>query len=166
MIFTSTIMILSLLFTFLNHPLSMGLTLLIQTIIISIFVGFFTFSFWFSYILFLIFLGGLLVLFIYVASLASNEKFSFSLSTMLITTTFLMVMMALYMSLDLILIPNLSNLATSSISPLISTQFFMSWIFNYPSLYFTIMIILYLLLTLIVVVKITNLMKSPLRLTN
>nr|YP_010262143.1 NADH dehydrogenase subunit 6 [Esanthelphusa keyini (nom. nud.)]UIB42750.1 NADH dehydrogenase subunit 6 [Esanthelphusa keyini (nom. nud.)] len=166
MIFTSIIMILSFLFTFLNHPLSMGLTLLVQTIIISIFVGFFTFSFWFSYILFLIFLGGLLVLFIYVASLASNEKFSFSLSTMSIMTTFLVIMMTLYMSLDLILIPNLSNLSTSSIFPLISTQFFMSWIFNYPSVYFTIMIILYLLLTLIVVVKITNLVKSPLRLMN
>nr|YP_010262130.1 NADH dehydrogenase subunit 6 [Esanthelphusa dugasti]UIB42737.1 NADH dehydrogenase subunit 6 [Esanthelphusa dugasti] len=166
MIFTSTIMILSLLFTFLNHPLSMGLTLLVQTIIISIFVGFFTFSFWFSYILFLIFLGGLLVLFIYVASLASNEKFSFSLSMMLIMMTFMIIMMTFYMSLDLILIPNLSNLSTSSILPLISTQFFMSWIFNYPSLYFTIMIILYLLFTLIVVVKITNLVKSPLRLMN
>ena len=50
----------------------MGLTLLIQTILVSIISGLITKTFWFSYILFLVFLGGILVLFIYVTSLASN----------------------------------------------------------------------------------------------
>jgi len=66
-------------FSTIKHPLAMGLILLIQTIFICLLRGLLIKSFWFSYILFLIFIGGILVLFIYVTSLASNEIFSFSI---------------------------------------------------------------------------------------
>nr|UAM92199.1 NADH dehydrogenase subunit 6 [Geosesarma penangense] len=155
--------IFSILFTQLSHPLAMGLTLLIQTILISITVGISTYSFWFSYILFLVFLGGMLILFIYVASLASNEPFFFSnllLFMLFITFTFTF----LFMFMDPFLMLNPSSLQTSSIKMLMSTSYIINWIYNVPSMIFTIFIICYLLLMLIIVVKITNLFKGPLRL--
>nr|AAS00878.1 NADH dehydrogenase subunit 6 [Hutchinsoniella macracantha] len=66
---------LSLILSGVNHPLSLGLVLLFQALLVCFFVGGYSFSYWFSYILFLIFLGGMLILFLYVASLAMDESF-------------------------------------------------------------------------------------------
>nr|UXW88440.1 NADH dehydrogenase subunit 6 [Henosepilachna vigintioctomaculata] len=73
MLFTF-MMTFSLILIFLKHPLSLGFFILIQTILISMMMGMF-YNFWYSYILFLIMIGGLLILFIYMTSIASNEKF-------------------------------------------------------------------------------------------
>nr|YP_010688273.1 NADH dehydrogenase subunit 6 [Layahima elegans]WBR65480.1 NADH dehydrogenase subunit 6 [Layahima elegans] len=163
---TSMNMIMSLNFIQIKHPLAMGLMLLIQTIIISLTCGLFTYSYWFAYILFLIMLGGMLVLFIYVTSLASNELFSFSMksliisisvfSLMTITLLFLDNMMLLTSNLEMIKMYPESNLSSENEISLIK-------LYNNPTMNITIMMINYLLLTLIVVVKITNINYGPLR---
>nr|YP_010952706.1 NADH dehydrogenase subunit 6 [Trapezia cymodoce]WMQ53126.1 NADH dehydrogenase subunit 6 [Trapezia cymodoce] len=163
---TPLILILSFLFTQLKHPLALGLTLLLQTIAISVITGTSTYSFWFSYILFLIFLGGMLVLFIYVASLASNESFFFSFKSLVFYSMFFFFFAFIISFIDPLMLPYSSSLPITSISSNLSTPFFISWIYNYNFMNFTLFIILYLLLTLIVVVKITNFTKSPLRLQN
>nr|YP_011010728.1 NADH dehydrogenase subunit 6 [Menippe rumphii]WPW47618.1 NADH dehydrogenase subunit 6 [Menippe rumphii] len=160
-----SILILALLFTRLLHPLSMGLTLLLQTVMISLSAGMTTYSFWFSYILFLIFLGGMLVLFIYVASLASNEVFSFSLLTFMLYLSMFFLLTIMCFILDPLLTSHSLNLPPSSINNNTSTPIIVSWIYSMNSMYFTLFIILYLLLTLIVVVKITSIFKGPLRLS-
>nr|QGT77280.1 NADH dehydrogenase subunit 6 [Apotamonautes hainanensis] len=156
----------SFMFTRVSHPLAMGLNLLIQTIIISFSAGLTTYSFWFSYILFLIFLGGMLVLFIYVASLASNEFFFFSLISIIFILFSLVTLLTFIFFLDPVIVSTFSNLPNSSISAYSSTAHITSWIFNSPSMFFTFFIISYLLLTLLVIVKIINLFKGPLRLMN
>nr|YP_010625202.1 NADH dehydrogenase subunit 6 [Procambarus dupratzi]WBG72642.1 NADH dehydrogenase subunit 6 [Procambarus dupratzi] len=169
MIFIPLTLFISILFTRLIHPLSMGLTLLIQTMTICMMSGFFNNSFWFSYILFLIFLGGMLVLFIYVASLASNEMFEVSLNS-----TVIMMLLTLFTCL---LVTFLDSLLTSfkfmisSSSVLFTYKFstaplLTSIIYNPSSMMFTLFIILYLLLTLFAVVKIINVYSSPLRTNN
>nr|YP_009509562.1 NADH dehydrogenase subunit 6 [Tubuca polita]AUN44979.1 NADH dehydrogenase subunit 6 [Tubuca polita] len=153
----------SILFTQLSHPLAMGLILLIQTLLISISLGLSSFSFWFSYILFLIFLGGMLVLFIYVASLASNEAFvpsTLYLVIFMLTTFFSMMLLFI----DPIMTSSSSSLPWSSFSTSTLNPSIIMWIYNTPSMNFTIFIICYLLLMLIIVVKIVNLFKGPLRL--
>nr|YP_010572974.1 NADH dehydrogenase subunit 6 [Potamon fluviatile]UZH44832.1 NADH dehydrogenase subunit 6 [Potamon fluviatile] len=160
------IMYFSFLFTRLSHPLAMGMTLLIQTTMISISAGLTTYSFWFSYILFLIFLGGMLVLFIYVASLASNESFYFSMTSVIYAFLLPMIITSLLFLFDPVLSAPVTNLPNSSINMFSSTSYYTSWIFNIPSMFFTFFIICYLLLTLVVVIKIINLFKGPLRLMN
>ena len=160
------ILTLSFLFTRLSHPLSLGITLLLQTVFISLIVGTSTFSFWFSYILFIIFLGGILVLFIYVASLASNEIFSFSLVTFTAYRSSIIFFSLISIFLDPLFTPNLSSLPSSSINSLLQTPIIVRWIYNSASTSFTLFIVIYLLLTLIVIVKIVNLFKGPLRLSN
>nr|QAX91394.1 NADH dehydrogenase subunit 6 [Parastacus brasiliensis] len=161
---------LSLMFTFLTHPLSMGLTLLTQTIAICVLSGLHNFSFWFSYILFLIFLGGMLILFIYMASLASNEAFEVSLPLPVTLCFFSTILSLILFFIDPMVSPSSKSYTFSSlsflvdkISPMLTTS---SMIFSAPPIFFTIFVILYLLLTLIVVVKIINNTSNPLRFSN
>nr|YP_007317348.1 NADH dehydrogenase subunit 6 [Scyllarides latus]AGA56125.1 NADH dehydrogenase subunit 6 [Scyllarides latus] len=166
MIFLPLIFFMSILFMQLSHPLSAGITLLIQTSLVALASGLISSSFWFSYVLFLIFLGGMLVLFIYVASLASNEAFKVSLTlSMLILSITLTVSFFLFF-LDPIISHNnpLLNTATLFLSNQFqSTPFSIYQIYNFPATTLTLFVILYLLLTLIVVVKITAVSFGPLR---
>nr|YP_009002473.1 NADH dehydrogenase subunit 6 [Ranina ranina]AIK66990.1 NADH dehydrogenase subunit 6 [Ranina ranina]BAO48229.1 NADH dehydrogenase subunit 6 [Ranina ranina] len=160
-------LLMSFTFTRLAHPLSMGLMLLIQTVVVCMMSGLSAYSFWFSYILFLIFLGGMLVLFIYVASLASNEPFFFSFTSFLSFMLVLISLSLLLLFLDPLSLPTLFLAAPSSLTLLpSSTPHMILWLYNNPSMGFTLFIIVYLLLTLIVVVKITSLFKGPLRLSS
>nr|WBR65519.1 NADH dehydrogenase subunit 6 [Layahima chiangi] len=162
---TSMNMIMSLNFIQIKHPLAMGLTLLIQTIIISLSCGLFTYSYWFAYILFLIMLGGMLVLFIYVTSLASNELFSFSMKSLFISMmSFSLLMMILLFTDNLMLMTNSLEMINMSLEKTSSeNELSLIKLYNNPTMNITIMMINYLLLTLIVVVKITNINYGPLR---
>nr|YP_009251348.1 NADH dehydrogenase subunit 6 [Bicellonychia lividipennis]AIQ80145.1 NADH dehydrogenase subunit 6 [Bicellonychia lividipennis] len=156
---TSTIM-----FMFTNHPLSMGLMLLIQTTLISLASGFVNLNFWFSYILFIVMVGGLLVLFIYMTSIASNEKFKHSNMMM-----FILMMTLLVIAITMILYnPYDSQYSYSSIDsmPLDNQPLFfmtLSKYMSYPMSMISIMLIIYLLIALIAVVKITMIKYGPLR---
>ena len=164
LLFIPSILILSFLFTRLTHPLSMGLTLLIQTILISLTAGTSTTSYWFSYILFIIFLGGILVLFIYVTSLASNESFSFSYSSIAASLIVLVLLVPTTAIWDYYFNKFTGHLPLSPLREGTSNVYIISWIYSSNLINFTLFIVIYLLLTLIVVVKITNLFKGPLRL--
>nr|YP_003204835.1 NADH dehydrogenase subunit 6 [Macrogyrus oblongus]ACO92548.1 NADH dehydrogenase subunit 6 [Macrogyrus oblongus] len=162
-------LMLSFTFLFMKHPLSMGFILLIQTIIISMITGFMTYSYWFSYILFLIMLGGMLVLFIYMTSLASNELFSYSSKLSMTIFFFILIFITLFLIIDKMnLIPMIKN---SSFMEMNNSIMFMknellvslNKIYNKPNFMITIILINYLFLTLIAVVKITNINQGPLR---
>nr|YP_010025556.1 NADH dehydrogenase subunit 6 [Sarcophaga pauciseta]QOQ35855.1 NADH dehydrogenase subunit 6 [Sarcophaga pauciseta] len=156
-------------FTFFNmkHPLAMGLTLLIQTSLICSTTGLITKTFWFSYILFLVFLGGMLVLFIYVTSLASNEMFSFSMKLLITTMMIFTLSTTILFFMDKNTLMQFINIETQPIfnlnSYIMENSLPLNKLYNYPTNLLTIMLMNYLLITLIVVVKITKLFKGPLR---
>ena len=145
----------------------MGLSLLAQTIIICAVAGLSITSFWFSYILFLIFLGAMLVLFIYVASLASNETFGFSSFLLILTAGTLLLSFLLTLldplTINIPIAVSQSSITTSSIFT--SAPSLLNSIYNTTTMNLTLFIVLYLLLTLIAVVKITNTFFGPLRLS-
>uniref|UniRef100_A0AAU7YTQ0 NADH-ubiquinone oxidoreductase chain 6 n=2 Tax=Cheilosia TaxID=173981 RepID=A0AAU7YTQ0_9MUSC len=168
LILYSLTLMFSFIFMQMNHPLSMGMMLLIQTIMICCISGLMTKSFWFSYILFLIFIGGMLVLFIYVTSLASNEMFSFSMKMSMIMVINLIIMIFIIFFMDkMILMFNSMNNEMSSIininSYITENSLNLNKLYNYPTNMITIMLINYLLITLIATVKITKLFYGPLR---
>nr|YP_009500814.1 NADH dehydrogenase subunit 6 [Palaemon annandalei]AXB37208.1 NADH dehydrogenase subunit 6 [Palaemon annandalei] len=154
-------------FTFMAHPLAMGLTLIAQTILICNIASLILSVGWFSYILFLIFLGATLVLFIYVASLASNEIFKITPMMMGILLTPLMTI-PLFLLPETLLLPNKETLETSFLSfpqEMMSIQLKLNSMYNPTSANLTAIIILYLLLTLVVVVKLSSKFSGPLRLS-
>nr|QUL58886.1 NADH dehydrogenase subunit 6 [Hydrotaea unicidentata] len=166
-ILMSILFIFNFIFMNMKHPLAMGLTLLMQTTLVCMLSGLMTKSFWFSYILFLVFLGGMLVLFIYVTSLASNEMFSFSIKLLLISMIIFFSSMLMLFFMDKNLLLNYYNMETTSISNMNSyimeNSLSLNKLYNYPMNLLTILLMNYLLITLIAVVKITKLYMGPLR---
>nr|YP_010166657.1 NADH dehydrogenase subunit 6 [Leconectes striatellus]QRV62748.1 NADH dehydrogenase subunit 6 [Leconectes striatellus] len=161
-------MSMTMIFLFLNHPMSMGLILMIQTMTIALITGFYSLSLWFSYILFLIMLGGMLILFMYMTSLASNEKFKFSKKlTMIMMIMVLMLVMISMMNENPIYLfiktPQTLEFMNEIIMMKNENINSLMMMYNKPNFLITIMMINYLFLTLVAVVKITQSNQGPLR---
>nr|ASY98403.1 NADH dehydrogenase subunit 6 [Prohierodula picta]ASY98540.1 NADH dehydrogenase subunit 6 [Prohierodula sp. JZ-2017] len=156
---------LSIIFLFLNHPLSMGLILFLQTISMCLISGYMSLSFWFSYVLLLIYLGGMLVLFMYVTSLASNEMFFYS-NKILFTIIFLPLTFLLIYNFNMNHYNNLYENMENSITFNLTFNNFLLKMYNQPINMITILIASYLFLTLMAVVKIINIYNGPLRQMN
>nr|YP_009434629.1 NADH dehydrogenase subunit 6 [Dorcadia ioffi]ATF28034.1 NADH dehydrogenase subunit 6 [Dorcadia ioffi] len=156
----------SLIFSYMNHPLTLGFLLMIQTLWISIIIGIISKTFWFSYILFITFLGGMLILFIYMTSLSSSDTFNFSFKMLLMIMFMMFNIIILWMMKDWFFINYFNNLDTMnnvfSMNLNLNTMN-LNKLYNFPNNMMTIMLILYLLITLIIVVKITNMFYGPLR---
>nr|AXS65968.1 NADH dehydrogenase subunit 6 [Chrysomeloidea sp. 5 KM-2017] len=151
----------SLLFMFLNHPLSFGLILLIETLMVAVVTGILNFNFWFSYILFLIMVGGMLILFIYMTSVASNEKFKLSYKLTLLSSACIMIALSASFLDPAIYNMSITNNELMTGQALYSLS--MTKYMNLPTNLIMFMVISYLLVTLIMVVKITNVQYGPLR---
>nr|YP_010709613.1 NADH dehydrogenase subunit 6 [Sosibia ovata]WCS40828.1 NADH dehydrogenase subunit 6 [Sosibia ovata] len=147
-------MILNMMFLIMKHPLSMGLTIIMQTTIISMMTGMMNKSFWLSYILFLMYIGGMMVLFIYMTSLIPNMMFNMSkkmIIMMIIMTFIMMILNKNYMMFnnDMIMMNYKSTMLMK--------------MYNIPINMNMVMLASYLLFTMITVFKITESNKGPLR---
>nr|YP_010274875.1 NADH dehydrogenase subunit 6 [Pseudocoladenia dea]UJV31565.1 NADH dehydrogenase subunit 6 [Pseudocoladenia dea]WGM81127.1 NADH dehydrogenase subunit 6 [Pseudocoladenia dea]WGM81140.1 NADH dehydrogenase subunit 6 [Pseudocoladenia fabia]WNN66905.1 NADH dehydrogenase subunit 6 [Pseudocoladenia festa] len=170
MILSLTMMFLSFIMLYLKHPLSMGLMILLQTFLICLISGMIYNTYWFSYILFLTFLGGLLVLFIYVASIASNELFSISFKLKLfyiISFVFILMLSTLLMNnlnwMNFYNMQEMNNMFNSMLFFNNENCINLTKLYNNQTFFLMMLMIIYLLITLIAVVKITNIFFGPLR---
>nr|YP_010726240.1 NADH dehydrogenase subunit 6 [Gilpinia tabulaeformis]WDY84715.1 NADH dehydrogenase subunit 6 [Gilpinia tabulaeformis] len=149
-----------------NTPFSMGLILLFQTFMISIMSGMMTLSFWYSYIIFLIILGSMLIIFIYISSLISNIKFMINKWMMMNLFIIILISMLLINFNKINLLHedtlNFSNLMELNMSTL---KISLNKLFNFPTFTITFLMMNYLFITLIIVVKISNINLGSLRKT-
>nr|WRO44997.1 NADH dehydrogenase subunit 6 [Asiopodabrus sp. 'cheni'] len=147
---------------FLNHPLSLGLNLLIQTILIGLISGFMSLNFWMSYLLFLVMVGGMLILFMYMTSIASNEKFSFSKLLMIMFIMILMTFMFIMLTKNnnFFMIKNIDSIEylTNSMYEISPNKYFIN-----NSKFIMSILIVYLFITLIAIVNISSNNFGPLR---
>nr|YP_009500646.1 NADH dehydrogenase subunit 6 [Ernolatia moorei]AWT58421.1 NADH dehydrogenase subunit 6 [Ernolatia moorei] len=170
MILSSLLIMMTSIMYFMNHPLSMGMMILIQTLLTSLITGMMIKTYWFSYILFLVFLGGLLVLFIYVSSIASNELFYFNMN-MKLTIFFFFLVFIMFMLLNFkFKFMNYMIDYNLEMNNFFNMMFFnnenkinMNKLYNNQTTMLTILLIIYLFINLIAVVKITNIFYGPLR---
>nr|YP_010373834.1 NADH dehydrogenase subunit 6 [Arocatus melanocephalus]UPI55361.1 NADH dehydrogenase subunit 6 [Arocatus melanocephalus] len=150
-IIMSLMVTMSILFMFIKHPLSMVITIIMQSMFISMLTGMMMKSFWFSYIIMIIMMSGMLVLFIYMASIASNEKFKFSFKVfLLLLLMFLLSMLNINSKSDMMFNMTDLNLTLNNL-------------FNSPTMLTTIMMVMYLLYSMITISKIININEGPLR---
>nr|YP_007474957.1 NADH dehydrogenase subunit 6 [Asiotmethis zacharjini]YP_009111459.1 NADH dehydrogenase subunit 6 [Asiotmethis jubatus]AFR34268.1 NADH dehydrogenase subunit 6 [Asiotmethis zacharjini]AHA42380.1 NADH dehydrogenase subunit 6 [Asiotmethis jubatus] len=154
----------------LNHPMSMMMFIIIQTLLIGLTAGTLMESFWLAYILFLTFLGGMLVLFIYITSIASNEMFQPKSISVILTGIMWLILTTSLILLDKSLYIDLTkNSDTSITNNIINYQemtMSLSKIYNNPTFMITMMMMIYLFLALLAVVKITNINQGPIRKMN
>jgi len=133
-----------------SHPISIGLILVLLSILrggilIKINIT------WFFYLLVLVFLGGVIVLIIYMSTLAANEKFFLSISTIKTGArgaARLAVGIGLY-----------QKYASRKISP---GGIVASVLYEGPNISILVFLIFYLLLTLVAVVKLVKFESGPL----
>nr|YP_010586560.1 NADH dehydrogenase subunit 6 [Rhyacophila quadrifida]UZZ44374.1 NADH dehydrogenase subunit 6 [Rhyacophila quadrifida] len=154
---------LSIMLIFMNNPLSMGILVMIQTLMISLIFFLSNYSSWFAYILFLTFLGGLLILFIYTTSFSSNEKFNFNFNEIILFFMFNAIWIILMMILPSKfphLIKYFSNLEMNKMN-MINLFFNNENLTNNSQLYnskfiLTLMMIMFLLISMTIINKISN----------
>nr|NP_775075.1 NADH dehydrogenase subunit 6 [Triops cancriformis]QCZ36072.1 NADH dehydrogenase subunit 6 [Triops cancriformis]QCZ36085.1 NADH dehydrogenase subunit 6 [Triops cancriformis]BAC53604.1 NADH dehydrogenase subunit 6 [Triops cancriformis] len=151
----------SLMFMFLIHPLSMGLNLMIQSLLICLYTGSFFLNYWFSYTLFLIFLGGLLVLFIYISSLASNEMFQLNVKLMFFLS---LCFLSIFLILSFLYETPWTTMIAFTWSKMVTVENMVSHVYKNSNIQLMLFMVTYLLVTLLVVVNITKLDVGPLRL--
>nr|YP_003875518.1 NADH dehydrogenase subunit 6 [Ellipes minuta]ADD97006.1 NADH dehydrogenase subunit 6 [Ellipes minuta] len=148
----------------LSHPLAVTSALLMQTVLTTILAGMMMFNFWYSYITFLIFVGGLLILFMYITSISSNESFKLSFPALIVFfTSWIFVFLALMYTLKYP--SNLSNSSqeTFKLMDLSSCKSFLLKIYNSSTSITTLLLVVYLFLALVAVSKIIDIKEGPLR---
>nr|ALO76096.1 NADH deshydrogenase subunit 6 [Clambus sp. CLA01] len=157
----SIMIMLSFIFMFMSHPMSMGSILLIQTILTSIYTIKFSITSWFSYMFFLIMIGGMLVLFIYMTSIASNEKFKFNSLILIFSIIFLTL--SLYITYNQPMVMEISNLTQEYSTYYNYNNTNIMKLYNYPNYKISFILMNYLFITLIAIVKITHFNYGPIR---
>nr|YP_009480519.1 NADH dehydrogenase subunit 6 [Cryptopygus terranovus]APX54991.1 NADH dehydrogenase subunit 6 [Cryptopygus terranovus] len=138
-----------------SHPVMLMMLILIQATLICLISWLYLKFSWFAYILFLVFLGGLMVLFIYITSLASNELMKYDLSSFTMAAVILFMVSTLVFfnwngcSLDLMMFNKSIN--------------YFSGMYSLPTFTLIGLTMIYLLFTLIVVVKVSNKFDAPIK---
>nr|YP_010478291.1 NADH dehydrogenase subunit 6 [Nesophrosyne sp. 29 GMB-2012]UVI59735.1 NADH dehydrogenase subunit 6 [Nesophrosyne sp. 29 GMB-2012] len=139
----------------LKTPMSMGIMLLILTSTSTILMAQILTTAWIPMIMFLMFVGGLLILFLYMSSIASNEKFTTNILLMIIPIIVLLT------PLENLMMETLMN--ETLLSTMLLDNISMVKIYNKKTFIITIFMFMYLLLSMIVVTKIIKIFKGPLR---
>nr|YP_002791169.1 NADH dehydrogenase subunit 6 [Dysdercus cingulatus]ABZ02005.1 NADH dehydrogenase subunit 6 [Dysdercus cingulatus] len=139
-----------------KHPISMGLMIITQTLNISMMIGMISGSFWFSYVIVIVMLSGMLVLFIYMASIASNEKFftPIKMIYMMMFTIFLGMNMQYFFKPAMLEFNKIQMMNNNEILMLINMM-------NNNKI--IIMMVLYLFFSMYVISAIVNISEGPLR---
>nr|QDI94086.1 NADH dehydrogenase subunit 6 [Leucophoroptera quadrimaculata] len=156
------LLITNMLFLFTNHPMSMGLTLILQTLIMSLISGLIMKTFWMSYILLITMLSGMLILFIYMSSMAPNEKFKNKMSIWMMSLMLTMVVILSLFLLNKMIIKNNYAGMEMSLNNL-NEIYLLNKMFMKNNMYITIMMVVYLLLTMISSTHLINISEGPLR---
>nr|YP_002117968.1 NADH dehydrogenase subunit 6 [Locusta migratoria migratoria]ABX59321.1 NADH dehydrogenase subunit 6 [Locusta migratoria migratoria] len=150
-----------------NHPMSIMMTIIIQTLFISMMTGTMMESFWLSYILLLTFLGGMMVLFIYITSIASNEMLKIKINSIIIIIYMMIILSTLMYNVDKMMSTEMiKNSETMNLNYSINLKEMSTSLvklYNNPTVIITIMMMIYLFITLLAVVKITNINQGPMR---
>nr|YP_010554630.1 NADH dehydrogenase subunit 6 [Hydromanicus huapingensis]UYO79250.1 NADH dehydrogenase subunit 6 [Hydromanicus huapingensis] len=160
---TSIMILLTVILMITKNPLLMGFLIIIQTLMLCLMMNFNSSIYWMSYITYLIMLGGILILFMYMCSISSNETIKFNTNIALTLPPFLMFMMFNFLSTKWIN----KNMSMTNYS----IDFFLnnnniiniSKMYNKFSMIITIMLITYLLISLTMVTTFTNNNLGPLR---
>nr|YP_009472970.1 NADH dehydrogenase subunit 6 [Neolethaeus assamensis]AST10200.1 NADH dehydrogenase subunit 6 [Neolethaeus assamensis] len=151
-------MMLTIMFMTTKHPLSLGIIIIAQTLNIAMMTGMYMGTFWFSYIIVITMISGMLVLFIYMASVASNEKFLPSIK--LSMTMFLMIMIS---SITQYIYPTEKMEQLNIKTDLNVEDTSLLLLFNTNSTLLTMTMVLYLLFSMTVISYIVNIYEGPLR---
>nr|AIS38200.1 NADH dehydrogenase subunit 6 [Brasilocerus sp. 2 DTA-2012] len=145
-----------------KHPLMVSMIIIIQTILIAMTTNLFSESSWYSYTLFMVMIGGMMVMFIYMTSLTSNKKIYFNKTLiftwmMLTSTIYWLIEKEMLISKKL----TMTNMQINEMNMKLETA--MSKFINYPLSMLMISLMIYLFITMTASIKITWKNSGPIR---
>lgn len=129
--------------------------LLLQTILSIIYINTILNSSWFTLITFLIIVGGLLILIMYIRRVASNEKFKINLNISLLF--FIRILYIDEFIRDYVINENQNLIEQNDLNLSLLK------IYNMKSIYITLILVIYLLLTILSVSRVVKFFEGPLR---
>nr|YP_009501889.1 NADH dehydrogenase subunit 6 [Arytainilla spartiophila]AWU48854.1 NADH dehydrogenase subunit 6 [Arytainilla spartiophila] len=138
------------------HPVSFSIILLLQTISISYLMRSLTQSSWIPFTVFLVMVGGLMILFLYITSICSNKKPNFIYPSISQTS---------YILITLLFLNNLKNFNSFCENLNNKDLFNMEFIklFLPTNIFSSNFLFLYLLFMLIIMIEILSASKGPMR---
>uniref|UniRef100_UPI0030DE8CB7 NADH dehydrogenase subunit 6 n=1 Tax=Stenchaetothrips biformis TaxID=1100830 RepID=UPI0030DE8CB7 len=141
-----------LMYFFSSHPMMLAFMVILQSIIMASLISSKAFFSWFGFFIFIIYLGGVLMLFSYIISLINSK------SVMLFTNKMLFLTMMVFFMLNLFK-ENISflEISSSKFSKLIMSSFSLS------SMKLSLYLMLFLLLVMVMVVFMTETSKGNMR---
>nr|WRK21372.1 NADH dehydrogenase subunit 6 [Xestocephalus sp. 'geminusanulus'] len=139
-----------------KSPMSMGLLLVTQTILMTMMMNKMCSTSWFTLMTFLMMIGGMMIIIMYMTSITSNEKFKMNI---MISMTMIMILMVS----DELMIEFQINENQEMLNMMNMEKTSMIKMYNNKSMILTLMMITYLLLTMISISKIIKQNKGPLR---
>nr|AXI98854.1 NADH dehydrogenase subunit 6 [Pseudoniphargus sp. 1-Azores] len=161
LLLSSLSLVISVVFLLTISPLFLSLLIILQTITLAIIINMITMTSWFSFMLIMIYLSGMMVIFIYVSSMASNELF-FPNNYLLVPLFIAFAVAASLTSSHMLNNPsdytNELNMTLTKI-----TIFKTMKMYSKPLFIMTILLIVYLLLAMIMVSKNSSFSYGPLR---
>lgn len=146
-----------------NHPLIIGFLLILTRIIYGLIIYTLRLTPWLTYILIIVFVRGVIIIFIYIASLSSNEPININIP--LISKIILITLSYVLLLFILVKQTKINKQILNSINQITKehTIEIIYKTYNNILIEITTILTIYLLITLIVAINITNNFKKPLR---
>nr|YP_010586492.1 NADH dehydrogenase subunit 6 [Pseudoneureclipsis sibuyana]UZZ44293.1 NADH dehydrogenase subunit 6 [Pseudoneureclipsis sibuyana] len=161
-------------FTFfiMSNPLTISINIFSQTILIALTMGLMMNSFWFSYILFMILVGGLMIILIYMCSISANNLFMMKFNLLILFTIMVLIINITPSLTNNMTSPNwISNFnkymtLNNQMMNLNNNSIKLNKLFNNKSFMITLLVINLLFILMIISSKMTYWIKGPLRKMN
>uniref|UniRef100_UPI0030E040E9 NADH dehydrogenase subunit 6 n=1 Tax=Stenchaetothrips minutus TaxID=3118776 RepID=UPI0030E040E9 len=137
---------------FSHHPMMIASMVITQSVLMASLISMKAFFSWFGFFIFIIYLGGILMLFSYIISLINSKSVMFFSNKMLFTTLIIFFMLNLFKEKKSFL-----EISSSKFTKMIMTTFSLS------SMKLSIFLMLFLLLIMVMVVFMTETSKGNMR---
>nr|QNV11846.1 NADH dehydrogenase subunit 6 [Theromyzon tessulatum] len=133
----------------LKTPIIMTFNILMMALLTS-WIYAFTLSSWYAFLIYLIYIGGMLIMFAYFVALSPNQYLKIKLYLFTFILTFLILTLPSMMFKDKLIMYSMHSFYT--------TELYFDY--NIPMLFFMVLLLLFIML---IIVKMINMSKGPLR---
>ncbi|YP_008758404.1 NADH dehydrogenase subunit 6 (mitochondrion) [Diuraphis noxia] len=153
-----TNLIMAITLTMMKSPLSSNLIILIQTLSLTLMINLINKTSWISFMIFILYIGGLMIIFLYISSIAFNELNINKNFKNLIYKLIFIILVLMYFKMSL----NLNNMNYEN-KFMFEDNFYMLNMFILPNNLMMYMIMFILFFMLILIIWMLKINKGPIR---
>nr|QZR92100.1 NADH dehydrogenase subunit 6 [Uroleucon erigeronensis] len=154
-------LIMAIILTMMKSPISSNLIILIQTMTLTLMINLINKTAWISFMIFILYIGGLMIIFLYISSIAFNElNINKNYKNMIFKILFLSLMLLMFK-----LSMNIENMNYEN-KFIFEDNFYLLNMFNMPNNMMIYLIMFILFFMLILIIWMLKINKGPIRQKN